>query len=168
MAYQPPTTPQPLAYRQVNTVKSARAAGGGCLWIGLNLMFLLFLVIGGWYGWGSWNLVQGGAAADGTVVRMDESHSDGSTTYAPIVEYVVDGETYTMNSSSYSSPPAYHVGQAVRVVYDRANPSHARMDNFWELWLLPIIFISIAVLFGLIFNIFMGVSAFQRMRNRGA
>jgi len=79
---------------------------------------------------------------------------------------VVDGETYTMNSSSYSSPPAYHVGQAVRVVYDKANPSKARIDNFWELWLLPIIFISIAVLFGLVFNIYMGVSLFQRMRAR--
>ena len=166
MAYQPPTTPRPLAYRQVNTVQSTRAAGGGCLWIGLNLMFLLFLVIGGWYGYGSWNLVKGGGGADGTVVALDESDSDGGTTYAPIVEYVVDGETYTMNSSSYSSPPAYHVGQAVRVVYDKANPSKARIDNFWELWLLPIIFISIAVLFGLVFNIYMGVSLFQRMRAR--
>jgi len=166
MAYQPPTTPRPMAYRQVNTVQSTRAAGGGCLWIGLNLMFLLFLVIGGWYGYGSWNLVKGGGGADGTVVALDESDSDGGTTYAPIVEYVVDGETYTMNSSSYSSPPAYHVGQAVRVVYDKANPSKARIDNFWELWLLPIIFISIAVLFGLVFNIYMGVSLFQRMRAR--
>jgi hypothetical protein len=165
MAYQPPA-PQPLPYRQVKTVQGARSAGSGCLWIGLNLMFLMFLVIGGWYGYGSWNLVKGGATADGAVVAMDESDSDGSTTYAPIIDYVVDGETYTMNSSSYSSPPAYHVGQAVRVVYDKANPGKARIDNFWELWLLPIIFISIAALFGLIFNIFMGVSLIQRLRAR--
>jgi hypothetical protein len=168
VAYQPPAAPRPLPYRQVKTVQGARADGGGCLWIGLNLMFLLFLAIGGWYGYGSWTLVQGGATAGGTVVRMDESDSDGSTTYAPIVEYVVDGETYTLNSTSYSSPPAFHVGQAVRVAYNRDNPSQARLDNFWELWLLPIIFISIAVLFGLIFNIFMGVSLVRRMTNRGA
>jgi len=122
------------------------------------------LVIGGWYGWRSWSLLPGGATADGTVVDMDKSDSDGSTSYAPIIDYVVDGETYEMNSTSYSSPPAYHVGQAVRVAYDRANPSVARIDNFWELWLLPIIFISIAVLFGLIFNIFMGVGLVQRLR----
>ena len=168
MAYQPPATPQPLPYRQVKTVQSTRAAGGGCLWIGLNLMFLLFLVIGGWYGYGSWTLVKAGATADGEVVGMDESDSDGGTTYAPIIDYVVDRETYTLNSSSYSSPPAYHVGQAVRVVYDKANPSKARIDNFWELWLLPLIFIPIAVLFGLVFNIYMGVSLLQRMRNRAA
>ncbi|MEP7355890.1 MAG: DUF3592 domain-containing protein [Anaerolineales bacterium] len=167
MAYQETPVPPPLPYQQVKTATTRRTGGNnGCLWIGLNLLLAVFLGIGGWYGWGSYNLTTRGGRADGTVVAMDESNDDDGTTYAPIVGYEVDGERYEMNSHNYSSPPAYHVGQKVTILYNLADPNTARIDSFWDLWLLPIIFIGLAVPFGLIFNAAMLFGLIQRLRSR--
>jgi hypothetical protein len=170
MAYQETPVPPPIPYQQVKTPTTTRRTGGanGCLWVGLNLMFALFLGIGGWYGWGSYSLSTTGGHANGTVVDMDESNDDDGTTYAPIVDYEVDGQTFEMKSGSYSSPPAYHVGQKVKILYNLADPNQARIDNFWELWLLPIIFIGLAVPFGVIFNGVMLFGLVKRLANRGA
>ncbi len=144
------TTP---SSRMVTARKGGGGIGSGCLWIGLNLLFALFLGIGGWFGYGSWRLTQNGGKADGTVVDLEAHNSDDGTSYSPIVEFIVDGTSYRMTSTNSSEPPAYHIGQAVRVVYDRDNPNVARIDNFWELWLLPLIFIPLALLFAVIYNL---------------
>lgn len=130
----------------------------GCLWIGLNLLALIFLVVGGWYGYGSYQLVSAGGQVVGTVVEMEASYSDGSTTYSPVVEYVVDGEVYRFHGGSASNPPAYRVGQEVTMLYDRADPERAQINNFGELWLLPAIFIPLA---GLVAVIATAVAIFQ-------
>ena len=170
MAYQPPANPQPVMQGRpmIARPRTRPAGGSGCLWLIFIVMAALFGGIGGWWGWGSWTLVQGGASADGTVVGLRESNDDGSTTYAPIIDYFVDGETYEMASSSYSSPPAYHVGQPVQVLYDRSNPNNARINNFWELWLLPIIFVGLAVLFTAISAVSILISLVRRISNRAA
>ena len=135
----------------------------GCLWLGLNALALLFLVIGGWYGYNSYQLVRGGGQVLGEVVDMEASDSDGSTVYSPVVEYVVDGETYRFEGGSASSPPAYHVGQKVTILYDRADPNHAQINNFSELWLLPVIFLPAAVLVAIIAS---AVALFQLVTAR--
>ncbi len=135
--------------------------GNGCLWLGLNLMFCGFFGVGGWYGYNSWRLVSAGGQVVGEVVEMESHHSDGSTTYSPVVEYVVAGETYTFHGGSSSNPPAYHVGQAVAILYDQGDPGKAQINNGWELWLLPAIFIPIAIL-GLLIGT--GIMAFQVFR----
>ena len=145
-----------------NAIPVKRSGNNGCLWVGLNLLFALFLAIGGWYGYRSFGLVQNGGVANGTVVNLEQHDSDDSTTYAPVVSYEVDGQNYHMTGSNASSPPAYHVGQKVRVRYDRDDPTLARIDNFWELWLLPVLFVPTSVLFGLIFNVYMFIGLFRR------
>jgi Protein of unknown function (DUF3592) len=110
-------------------------------------VFVLFLAIGGWYGYRSWSLAHGGGVAD----AMQANDSDNSTTYAPLVEYRVGDQRYTLTGSS-SSPPAHHVGQKVRVRYGRADPGPARLDDFKELGLLPLLFIPLALLMGLMYN----------------
>ena len=166
MAYQPPA-PTPLPYQQVSAAKVARAGASGCQWIGLNLLFVLFLAIGGWYGWRSYSLFSAGGQADGTVVEMDSSTDEDGTAYAPIIDYMVDGQHFQMKGSNYSNPPAYHVGQNVTILYDRDNPSLARINNFWELWLLPAIFLPLAVLAALLYNGFVLFGVIRRMTNRG-
>jgi hypothetical protein len=48
-------------------------------------VFVLFLAIGGLYGYRSWSLPHGGGVAD----AMQANDSDNSTKYAPVVEYRV-------------------------------------------------------------------------------
>ncbi len=147
------------------TVRSGgNALNTGCLWLGLNLMFVVFLVIGGWYGFNSWRLATSGGQVSGEVVEMEASTSDGSTTYAPVVEYVVAGETYTFHGGSSSNPPAYHVGQEVDMLYALDDPGTAKINNFWELWLIPLIFLPIAALGGLLFNVIMLAMVVARRR----
>jgi hypothetical protein len=113
----------------------------GCLWAILNLVWIGLLGAGMYYGFTSWRLTQGGEA-NGSVVQMISSEdSDGGVTYAPVIEYRVQGRTYTYKSSNYTNPPAYHMGQQVEMVYDPAHPDQARINTFFELWLVPILLV---------------------------
>jgi hypothetical protein len=38
-----------------------------------------------------------------------------------------------------SSPPAFDIGEAVAVLYDRSDPRDARIDSFFQLWFAPLI-----------------------------
>lgn len=136
----------------------------GCLWIGLNLLFVVFFVIGGWYGYNSWRLVTAGGRVAGEVVDLEASTSEGSTTYSPVVDYVVKGETYTFYGGSSSNPPAYHIGQVVEMLYALDDPGTAQINTFWELWLLPAIFLPIAALGGLLLNVILLAMLVARRR----
>jgi hypothetical protein len=71
----------------------------GCIALLVNLFICGFL------GWGMYEalvavqLERGGEVGPGTVVRLDE-HYDAGTTYAPVVEYQVAGQTYAYTSDS--------------------------------------------------------------------
>jgi hypothetical protein len=69
--------------------------------------------------------------ASGSVVRLDEKEptSDG-TTYSAVVEFRdEEGLAHTFVDSFSSSPPSYSRGDTVHVLYDRWNPSDARIDR---------------------------------------
>lgn len=112
-----------------------------CLGAVLNLVWIGLLAAGVYYGYGSWKLSTQGNRVTGTVVQMISSDDEDGVTYAPVVEYQADGSAYSYESHNYSNPPAYHVGQQVNLVYDRAHPDKARISNFLELWLVPLILI---------------------------
>jgi Protein of unknown function (DUF3592) len=67
--------------------------------------------------------------ARGRVVQMAANHSSNSTTYAPIVEFEVDGREYRFKDSVSSNPPSHRVGDSVEVLYDPATPLDARIDH---------------------------------------
>ncbi len=144
--------------------RASNAVGGGCLWFFLNALVLIFLGIGGWYGYRSWTLVQSGGTVTGTVVDIDESTDDDGTSYAPVVEYTVAGERYRM-TGTYTNPSPYDLGDKVNLRYDRADPAIARLDSFTDLWLLPAIFIPLGLLFGLIYNFYVLFQWFRRIRS---
>jgi hypothetical protein len=54
--------------------------------------------------------------------------------------YDSTGQSFTIISNSGATPPAFHVGQRVPILYDPANPSAAQLATFAELWFLPIVF----------------------------
>ena len=68
-------------------------------------------------------------SGSGRVVDLAMSHSSDSTTYAPVVEFEVDGRTYRFKDSIGSDPPSYRRGDAVKVLYDPDRPANARIDR---------------------------------------
>jgi hypothetical protein len=82
-----------------------------------------------------------GTTADGEVTDLIVgSGSDGDTVYYPRVRFVTQsGDVIEFTGSSGTSPPALEVGEAVSVLYDPASLGNARINSFFQLWLLPII-----------------------------
>jgi len=143
------------AVEKVGTV--ANRVQIGCITILANLFFAGFCLWGAYAGYVSWQLEQSGERTTGNVVRLDESDSGegGCCVYSPVIEFVAGGQTFTFESGNASDPPAYDVGEEVRVLYDPANPETAQIDSFFERWVFPIIIIPAMILAALIVNFFM-------------
>jgi len=82
--------------------------------------------------------------AVGTVVHLEErDSSDGDSTYAAVVEYSDRrGASFKFVDSFSSSPPRYHAGDIVNVLYSREDPNIAQIDrgllNHWPTALLGV------------------------------
>ena len=86
----------------------------------------------------------------GTIVELIpvEDQEQNTTNYAPRFTFSGDdGRMHTVTSDTASNPPAFQVGEQVRVRYIRGNPSSAKLDYFWQLWFIPIVFGCLGVLF---------------------
>jgi hypothetical protein len=118
----------------------------------------IFLVIGlGLIGGGIYSFLSTRAflrqavPAEGAVIDLTAAwdSEDGSYTYYPRVRFrTPDGRAVEFTSDVGSSPPAFEVGEPVRVLFDPANPARARIDSFVQLWLLPLILGGIGLVFG--------------------
>ena len=69
--------------------------------------------------------------AQGVVVDLAANRSSGNNgyTYAPVVEFEVEGRTYKFKDSVSSNPSWYRRGDLVSVLYDPDRPSNARIDR---------------------------------------
>lgn len=89
------------------------------------------------------------AVTQGTVVGYQQGRSSkGRVTYRPMVRFTTETgsvEEFT-DSVSYSAPP-YQEGAAVPVRYEANNPSKARLDSGFRLWLLPALLSGIGLAF---------------------
>lgn len=73
--------------------------------------------------------------AQGKVVDLLNSSSDGDTVYAPIITFKDrKGVEHQIISSVYSDPPRYAVGAIVPMVYDPKDPSHAEVYDSFDLY----------------------------------
>lgn len=75
----------------------------------------------------------------GTVIEMVRMSSgrisqQGGDATAPRVRFVVGTEAHEFVSPTGSYPPAFAVGEAVRVLYDPADPDRAEVDNPGQVW----------------------------------
>lgn len=124
----------------------------GCIMLVSNLLFL------GFFGWGvyaaftAYRLETNGAVTEGVVIQMEESRTDGNTTYSPVIEFQVNGQSYTFENNISSNPPQYEVGDRVAVRYDREDPSTAQIDKWSERWLMPVILIPAMCFTALVVN----------------
>jgi hypothetical protein len=109
----------------------------GCFLIFMNLLFIGLFAGGGYISYHNYQLRTNGASTLGTVIRLEESSSDGSTSYSPVFQYQVNGQTYEFESQNSSSPPTHRVGDQDTIFYDPADPARAQIDSFMDMWLAP-------------------------------
>lgn len=138
----------------------------GCATILGNLFFAAFCLWGVYAAVIAYRLETTGVVAEGEVTRLEESSdSDGGCcTYSPVVEFEVNGQTYTFESENASYPPAYEVGESVQVLYDPNDPNTAQINKYSERWLMPIILIP-SMLCGSVILTFFMVRAWRRGDN---
>jgi hypothetical protein len=106
----------------------------GCGWLLINLFILGFLCWGLYGSFVGYRVESNGETTQGHVVALD--HVDGGT-YSAIVEFEVNGQTYSLDDDSASNPPKYEIGENVTVRYDRSNPNIAHIDGVMPVWLFP-------------------------------
>jgi hypothetical protein len=69
----------------------------------------------------------------------------------PVVRFPISArQTITVVGTTASTPPAYDIGQQMRVYYDPAAPTHAVIDTFLERWFVPTLIGGLALLFSLL------------------
>ncbi|HET9361816.1 MAG TPA: DUF3592 domain-containing protein [Vicinamibacterales bacterium] len=103
---------------------------------------VVFTGIGGWSFVETRRFIAHAAVADGRVI---ENVPDGGT-YRAIVRFEPPaGAPVTFRSSAGSDPPSYGVGEIVRVLYDAADPSDARISSWFSLWGFATIFSALGV-----------------------
>ena len=101
--------------------------------------------------------IQGALTADGLVTELTRSSSRSSSnpthkniSYRPVVEFrTSDGTLIEFTSTSGSNPPSYRVGEAVKIFYHLDRPHHAKINGFFSLWGMPLIFAGVGALFSL-------------------
>lgn len=116
---------------------------------------------------------------DGKVVDLvafestDTDDNRRSVTYAPVVEFLTkEGEKITFTSGTRSYPPSYSRGEAVEIFYLPSNPEKAKIDDFFSLWGIAVVFGGLGIVFfltgtGIIFFIWRKKRSDENLRLYG-
>lgn len=74
--------------------------------------------------------------SDRVTGRVTEMKSMDTGESAPVVEYEWEGKKRSYESTYYSSPPDYEVGQTVPLFVNREDPEDITLDTFTDRWAL--------------------------------
>lgn len=92
-------------------------------------------------------LVAGSLPAAGEVVALRENRGR-RVMYAPVVRFTTQlGQAVEFTDEISSSRPRYRVGERVRVLYDRRDPSDARVAPTYKLYVSEVIFAAVGAFF---------------------
>lgn len=89
--------------------------------------------------------------AKGTVIEMVYSRStdESSGGYSPVYQFrTLDGQTIVKEDNLSSNPPRFQVGQVIDVLYEPGNPNKARINKWFNLYLVPLILGFVGLIFG--------------------
>ena len=103
-----------------------------------------------WVGYQSWAFLQAAQAVPGTVIALQWNNDSDTSGARPVVRYEVRGEPYQITGNVWSSPPAYDVGDAVRVLYPRGQPRAGRLDSGFDFWFTPVFLGGMGMVFTLV------------------
>jgi Protein of unknown function (DUF3592) len=129
--------------------KPGRALRPPVIWIfiALGALFLGGALIDAYF---TQKFVRESVTTDGAVVGLNPTHRARKrrVTYAPVFRFVTeDGRPVTVVSHTSSNPPAFNLGEAVKVHYKKDHPENAKIDSFGQLWLGDIVFGSVGAIF---------------------
>ena len=97
------------------------------------------------------DFVKNSSAGEGVVIDLVWRESSGRSrggAYYPRVRFRTDsGQEFVFVSSTGSRPASFQVGERVHVLYSPDNPTRARIDSFGSLWVLPLVFGSLGLVF---------------------
>jgi hypothetical protein len=83
-----------------------------------------------------------------TTDRDSDGFTRRRTSFYPVVEFTApDGNPVVFESDVGSSPSSHQVGDRVEVAYDPGEPSDARLTGFLSLYLFPLIFGGLGLVF---------------------
>lgn len=112
--------------------------------IGVALLVgTVFLLVGVGFACSSISVVSVAKQTEGKVIRNVVGWEGGA---AAVVEFFLDGQRHEIQSSRYTSPPQFKIGDKVSVLYDPNDPRRCRINSFVDLWLFPTIFGGIGLL----------------------
>lgn len=80
----------------------------------------------------------------------------------PVIQYTFDTELFHVKGSTYSSPPAFKIGDAVPLLIDSDYPENAVINTFSERWIAVTILGIIGVVFLGLMGFFIRLAANQR------
>jgi hypothetical protein len=101
------------------------------------LLGLAALLIAGGIAIWTWSSFSAMTATEGTVVELQMKWGN-STAVRPVVEYTVDGQSYTYTSPVNSSVPLFDVGDKVTIYYDPADPEDSMLEH-WTSWFFALL-----------------------------
>lgn len=87
------------------------------------------------------------ARAEEATGRVIDNVHVGDTYRAVVTFEPVAGAPMTFRTSAGSDPPAHEIGDLVRVLYDPADPSAARISSWFSLWGIATIFSALGACF---------------------
>jgi hypothetical protein len=87
-------------------------------------------------------------AAQGTVVRFGGG-SQSLRSYTPVIAFTTaGGQRAETTGETYSTQPAYDIGQSVRIFYDAAHPARpVIIDEFMQRWFPAAVLAALGVVF---------------------
>lgn len=109
------------------------------------LFAILPLTLGGWGYLRTSDFIAEASSAQGEVIDLIENNgSEGGSTYAPRIRFTESsGRVIEATSSTSSSPPKYQPGDVIKILYDPNTPQDVRTTDWFSLWGLATIGLSI-------------------------
>lgn len=90
-------------------------------------------------------LLEDGIRTVGIVKRMVVTQDDDGPMYSPVFEFTDRvNQDHEFKSKVRSRPPAYTVGEKVKLVYERKNPKNVKVVSFWGLYAASVILAMVA------------------------
>jgi hypothetical protein len=78
-----------------------------------------------------------------------KADSDGDLLHFPIFRFRDQhGGEHEVCSQTGESPPGFAEGESMTVLYDPSKPAKARIESFWQMWLVPASLLFVAVVCG--------------------
>ena len=116
---------------------------------------LVFILVSFWNYRNTRQFLAQSATAPGEVVDLvlrSSQTGDSRTSsgvYYPVVRFATpEGQYIEFQSGVGSQPPAYRIGDPVTVRYRPDDPYRARIDSFFQLWFLSVLFGGLGFVFG--------------------